>query len=499
MSGYIGSTPVPQATQHRESFTCTEGQTTFNTAGYTAQFVDVYLNGSHLSPADFTATNGSDVVLGVAASADDVCDIISYTPFEVADQTFTGTIDITGELKTTTLGTSNFRAGVNAGNSIASGGNRNVVVGDEAGTALTTGGDNTLIGGLAGDALTDADENVAVGLGALTTDTLGSHTVAIGRGALETQNFTSATDSNNTAVGTFAGRAITTGTNNTFVGGLAGDGTDNGVNNVGVGKSALSGNCGDNNTAVGEDALAVATGTNNQCFGNSAGAAITSGNYNTILGQYSGNQGGLDIRTASNNIVLADGQGNVRLFYKDSTVNWQIETPAASNNALIVHNTGSSSPYGIQIDHDVDINNGSNHFIDAVGGSTSRFKVFTNGNVVNTNNSYGAVSDVKLKENIADATSQWDDIKALTVRKYSMKADELDAPNMLGVIAQEVETAGMSGLVNESPDIDKDMNDLGTTTKSVNYSILYMKAVKALQEAMTRIEALETKVTALEG
>ena len=92
MAGYLGSVPVPQATQHRESFTCTEGQTSFATAGYTAQFVDVYLNGSHLSPADFTATNGSDVVLGVAASADDVCDIISYTPFEVADQTFTGVI-----------------------------------------------------------------------------------------------------------------------------------------------------------------------------------------------------------------------------------------------------------------------------------------------------------------------------------------------------------------------------------------------------------------------
>jgi len=92
MAGYLGSVPVPQATQHRESFTCTEGQTSFATAGYTAQFVDVYLNGSHLSPADFTATNGSDVVLAVAASADDVCDIISYTPFEVANQTFTGVI-----------------------------------------------------------------------------------------------------------------------------------------------------------------------------------------------------------------------------------------------------------------------------------------------------------------------------------------------------------------------------------------------------------------------
>jgi len=106
MAGYLGSTPVPQATQHRESFTATSGQTTFATAGYTAGFVDVYLNGSHLSPADFTATNGSDVVLASGASADDVCDIISHSAFEVADQTFTGTTTmdvaaITGVLTTT--------------------------------------------------------------------------------------------------------------------------------------------------------------------------------------------------------------------------------------------------------------------------------------------------------------------------------------------------------------------------------------------------------------
>jgi len=98
MAGYLGAIPVPQATQHRESFTATSGQTTFNTAGYTVGFLDVYLNGSHLSPADFTATNGSDVVLASGASADDVCDIISYTAFEVADQTFTGTTTLTGDL-----------------------------------------------------------------------------------------------------------------------------------------------------------------------------------------------------------------------------------------------------------------------------------------------------------------------------------------------------------------------------------------------------------------
>jgi len=96
MAGYLGAIPVPQATQHRESFTATSGQTTFNTAGYTVGFLDVYLNGSHLSPADFTATNGSDVVLASGASTGDVCDIISYTAFEVNSQTFTGTTTLDG-------------------------------------------------------------------------------------------------------------------------------------------------------------------------------------------------------------------------------------------------------------------------------------------------------------------------------------------------------------------------------------------------------------------
>ena len=118
-----------------------------------------------------------------------------------------------------------------------------------------------------------------------------------------------------------------------------------------------------------------------------------------------------------------------------------------------------------------------------------------NGNLQNTNNSYGAISDVNKKENIADASSQWDDIKALRVRKYSMIADPSPVANQIGVIAQEVEAAGMGGLVSTVPDI----NDPTQDDISVKYSILYMKAVKALQEAMTRIETLEAKVSALEA
>ena len=129
-------------------------------------------------------------------------------------------------------------------------------------------------------------------------------------------------------------------------------------------------------------------------------------------------------------------------------------------------------------------------------GGVTVYYVWSNGNVQNTNNSYTGISDVKLKENIVDATSQWDDLKALQVRKYNFIEGETHT--QIGLIAQEVETVS-PGLVNEIADRDAEGNDLGTVTKSVNYSVLYMKAVKALQEAMERIETLETKVAALEA
>ena len=123
------------------------------------------------------------------------------------------------------------------------------------------------------------------------------------------------------------------------------------------------------------------------------------------------------------------------------------------------------------------------------------FRVYTNGNTQNTNNSYTGISDIKLKENVVDASSQWLDIKLLQVRKYNFKKETgHQTHTQIGLIAQEVELVSPE-LVNESPDRDAEGNDLGTTTKSVNYSVLYMKAVKALQEAMERIETLEQRLT----
>jgi hypothetical protein len=127
---------------------------------------------------------------------------------------------------------------------------------------------------------------------------------------------------------------------------------------------------------------------------------------------------------------------------------------------------------------------------------TASIAIRTNGDVRNANNSYGSLSDAKLKENIVNASSQWDDLKALQVRNFNFK--EGQTHRQIGLIAQEVELVS-PGLVNETPDRDEDGNETGEVTKGVNYSVLYMKAVKALQEAMERIETLEAKVAALEA
>jgi len=85
MSGYIGTQPVPQATQKRQAFTATAGQTTFATSGYSVGFVDVYMNGVKLAAADYTATNGSDVVLATAALVNDIIETVSFTSFVASD------------------------------------------------------------------------------------------------------------------------------------------------------------------------------------------------------------------------------------------------------------------------------------------------------------------------------------------------------------------------------------------------------------------------------
>jgi hypothetical protein len=59
-------------------FTATSGQTTFSVPSYTVGYIDVYRNGVLLGSADYTATNGTTVVLVNGCTAGDLVETISF-------------------------------------------------------------------------------------------------------------------------------------------------------------------------------------------------------------------------------------------------------------------------------------------------------------------------------------------------------------------------------------------------------------------------------------
>jgi len=210
-----------------------------------------------------------------------------------------------GSLSTPTLGTSNVRFGVNAGNSITSGGNYNTVVGDEAGTAITTGDYNVAVGYPAGTALTTGGGNVGIGGLSLTAASTGNNNTAVGFQAsryMTTASNTTAigylaggglggatvmTGNDNTLVGASAGLKITTGAENVAIGANALDANTSGVSNVAVGQGSLDSNTtANNNTAVGHDSMkSNTTGAENTAVGKGALNGNTTASNNTAVGR----------------------------------------------------------------------------------------------------------------------------------------------------------------------------------------------------------------------
>jgi len=179
-----------------------------------------------------------------------------------------------------------------------------------------------------------------LGREALETLTVGNNNVALGNFSLELQN-----SSENTAVGNYsgqnntstdqvmvgysAGQFTTSGAGQTFVGhnagkGISGGGLLTGTNNTAVGRDSglvLQGNAFSNSFYGANSGTGVTTGDKNCYIGHDSGSLMTTGQENTILGAYDGNQDDLDIRTGSNNLVLADGAGAIKYFSgSDNTV-----------------------------------------------------------------------------------------------------------------------------------------------------------------------------------
>ncbi len=95
-SGFVNAGSSVNGTANRYVYTATASQTSF-AATYDAGFIDVFLNGVKLqNGTDFTATDGSNVVLTVGAALNDQIDIVGYGTFNIAIPDISG--DLTPEL-----------------------------------------------------------------------------------------------------------------------------------------------------------------------------------------------------------------------------------------------------------------------------------------------------------------------------------------------------------------------------------------------------------------
>ena len=172
---------------------------------------------------------------------------------------------------------------------------------------------------------------------------------------------------------------------------------------------------------------------------------------------------------------------------------------SANNSDLIYLSHNQASPYGIELAFtSASPNNTSNWFFYANDSTNAKAIIYSNGTFGSRTGTYGSIiSDIKYKQDITDANSQWNDIKNLRVVNFRYKEDVQNegdnALRQIGFIAQEVEQVS-PGLVYEASKKDTD-----ETWKSVKTSIIEIKAIKALQEAMAKIETLEARVQYLEN
>ena len=415
-------------------------------------------------------------------------------------------------------------------------GDRNHALGLGALATNTTGSFNTAVGGSA-LAASNSDNNVAVGYWALVSATSGANNVAVGVQALNS-NTTGAT---NTAIGTLAGYSNVSGGEVTFAGYRAGyastasyntafgsyalNATTSGGSNNAFGQGALYSNTtgasnaafghqtllssttASNNTAVGYQAGYTSTGQRNAFFGSEAGYAnttgesntyigrqagnlMTTGNNNTIIGRYNGNQGGFDIRTASNYIVLSDGDGNP--YGQCNASFWKFGiggTGSAYGGGSVSLNGSTANGYQPTIGG---YGNGSAYWTvgtkGAIDGSSSVFLqcqntgggVFLNGASATA---WTAVSDERVKENLVEITNAATKVASLraVIGNYTWDTEKVRRPFL---IAQDVQ-AVLPEAVTSTPH-----KDLGQEL-GVAYTEVIPLLVAAIKELKAEIDQLK--------
>jgi hypothetical protein len=349
-------------------------------------------------------------------------------------------------------------------------------IGNVALAANTIGFYATAVGAYALNANTTGTDNTAVGTQALDTNTTGSFNTGLGRLALHSNT----TASSNTAVGYQAGYTGTTASESVYFGTQAG---------YSVATSTQ-------NTLLGSVAGYSTTSAQNTFIGQQSGYYVTSGAKNTIIGRYSGNQGGLDIRTASNYIVLSDGDGNPKLF-NDGT-NWTntgntlSTTPTTQTNAasFIGNNTGGSFFFSIDSSTGGTFGQGAYQRNIYSTGTTYRIYVTAGNNGVYlapSGTSWTSNSDERLKENLVPIENGLAKVASLRAVTGNYIADETKKSRAF-LIAQDLQAVLPEAVDATEPE------KLG-----VSYTDVIPLLVASIKELKTMVDAQAAEIAELKA
>jgi hypothetical protein len=156
------------------------------------------------------------------------------------------------------------------------------------------------------------------------------------------------------------------------------------------------------------------------------------------------------------------------------------------------------------------ISTGNTYHVYSTTASAYRFYVNENGGISNYSGNNINLSDEREKKNIEALDSTWDCLKAWGLKKFHYNEDADADGKRYGVIAQQV-APHCPEIISQwikqpaqSAKLDEDGNVVTpaveeVTRMGVKEQQMMWMAIKALQEAQTRIETLETEVAALKG
>ena len=208
------------------------------------------------------------------------------------------------------------------------------------------------------------------------------------------------------------------------------------------------------------------------------------------------------VRITTGGYFKASSEGS----YLTSASHHELRGAGANSYELVISNTNATplSEYITDIRFTANTpNNGNARFLACTDPTNEKAAILSSGGFLSRNNSYGTYSDIKLKENVVNASPKLDDVMRLQVRNFNFKTNP--EAKQIGFIAQEFEQV-FPAMVDESQDRGQDGTVLEETTKSIKTSVLVPILVKAIQELKAindtqaeTINALTARIVALES